>query len=116
MPETHIMMSSLISRLILIHMFRLVFTLMLRLALLHVLLLSSLMDLTITHMVLVHERTALCLDTLVMAHIFVVVIISRVVLFSMLEGPTPTLSRDTWMVHVFPVMVHVPLGQVVRCK
>jgi hypothetical protein len=116
MPETHIMMSSLISRLILIHMFRLVFTLMLRLALLHVLLLSSLMDLTITHMVLVHERTALCLDTLVMAHIFVVVIISRVVLFSMLEGPTPTLSQDTWMVHVFPVMVHVPLGQVVRCK
>jgi hypothetical protein len=33
-----------------------------------------------------------------------------------LEGPFPTLSRDTWVVHAFPVMVHVPLGQVVRYK
>jgi hypothetical protein len=57
MLETHIVMSSLIFRLILILMFHLVFTLVLRLTLFHVLCLSSLMDLTITHMVLVHERT-----------------------------------------------------------
>jgi hypothetical protein len=74
------------------------------------------MDLTIAHMVLVHERTDLSLDALVMAHVLIVVIISRVGLVFLLEGPTPTLSRDTWMVHVFPIMVHVPLGRVVRCK
>jgi hypothetical protein len=74
------------------------------------------MDLTIAHMVLVHEKTDLSLDALVMAHILIVVIISRVGLVFLLEGPTPTLSRDTWMVHVFPIMVHVPLGRVVRCK
>jgi hypothetical protein len=108
MPETHIVMSSLISCLVLILMFRL--------ALLHVFFLSSLMDLTIAHMVLVHERTDLSLDALVMAHVLIVVIISRVGLVFLLEGPTPTLSRDTWMVHVFPIMVHVPLGRVVRCK
>jgi hypothetical protein len=116
MLETHIVMSSLISRLVLILMFRLTFILVLRLTFLHVLLLSSLMDLTITYMVLVHERTALSLDALVMAHILVVVIVSRVGLVFLLEGPTPTLSRDTWMVHILPVVVHVPLGQVVRCK
>jgi hypothetical protein len=48
--------------------------------------LSSLMDLTITHMVLVHERTALSLNTLVMAHVLIVVIISFVGLFFLLEG------------------------------
>jgi hypothetical protein len=53
MLETHIVMSSLI------------FRLMLCLALLHVLFLSSLMDLTIAHMVLVHERTTLSVDDLV---------------------------------------------------
>jgi hypothetical protein len=116
MIETHIMMSSLIFRLILILMFHLTFTLMLLLALFHVLCLTSLMDLTITHMVLVHERTALSLDALVMAHILVVVIVSRIGLVFLLEGHSPTLSQDTWMVHVFPVVVHVPLGQVVRCK
>jgi hypothetical protein len=116
MLETHIVMSSLISRLVLILMFRLTFILVLRLTFLHVLLLSSLMDLTITYMVLVHERTALSLDALVMAHILIVVIVSRVGLVFLLEGPTPTLSRDTWMVHILPVVVHVPLGQVVRCK
>jgi hypothetical protein len=116
MLETQIMMSSLISRLILILMFHLAFTFVLRLALLQVLFLNSLMDLTIAHMVLVHERTALSLDALVMAHVLVVVIISHVGLVFLLEGATPTLSRDTWMVHVFPVVVHVPLGQVVRCK
>jgi hypothetical protein len=64
MLETHIMMSSLI--------FYLALTLVLHLVLL-MLCLGSLMDLTITHMVLVHERTSLCLDTLVMAHILIVV-------------------------------------------
>jgi hypothetical protein len=74
------------------------------------------MDLTITHIVLVRERTALSLDALVTAHVLIVVIISRVGLFFLLEGPTPTLSPDTWMVHVFPIVVHIPLSQVVRCK
>jgi hypothetical protein len=90
--ETHIVMSSLIFRLVLILMFRFVFTLVLLLALFHVLCLSSLMDLTIAHMVLVHERTALSLDALVTAHVLVVVIISHVCLVFLLEGPSPTLS------------------------
>jgi hypothetical protein len=116
MLETHIVMSSLIFRLILIPMLSLAFTLVLHLALFHVLCLSSLMDLIITHMVLVHEGTALSLDALVTTHVLIVVIISRVGLVFLLEGPSPTLSRDTWTVHAFPIMVHVPLGQVVRCK
>jgi hypothetical protein len=116
MLETHIMMSSLIFRLILILMFRLSFTLVLYLALFHVLCLSLLMDLTITHMVLVYERTALSLDALVTAHILIVVIVSRVGLVFPLEGPSPTLSRDIWTVHAFPVMVYAPLDQVRRCK
>jgi hypothetical protein len=124
MLETHIVMSSLIYRLVLILVFCLARTLVLRLTLFHVLclaflcvlFLSSLMDLTITHMVLVHERTALSLDALVMAHVLIVVIVFRVGLVSPPEGPSPTLSRDTWTVHVFPVVVHVPLDQVVRYK
>jgi hypothetical protein len=116
MLETLIVMSLLISRLVLILMFRLAFTLMLHLALLHVLFISSLMDLTITHMVLVHERTALSLNAFVTAHVLIMVIISCVGLVLLLEGPTPTLSQDTWMVHIFPIVVHVALGQVVRCK
>jgi hypothetical protein len=116
MLETHIMMSSLICRLVPILVFRLTRTLVLCLTLFHVFFISSLMDLTIAHMVLVHERTALSLDTLVMAHVLVVVIISCIGLVFLLEGPTPTLSRDTWTVHVFSVVVHVPLDQVVRCK
>jgi hypothetical protein len=92
MLETHIVMSSLIFRLILILMFRLAFTLVLRLTLSHVLCLSSLMDLTIAHMVLVHERTALSLDALVMAYVLIVVTVSRVGLVFPLEGPSPTLS------------------------
>jgi hypothetical protein len=78
--------------------------------------LSSLMDLTIAHMVLVHKRTALCLNALDMAHVLIVVIVSRVGLVFPLEGPFPTLSQDTWTIHAFPIMVHVPLGQVVRSK
>jgi hypothetical protein len=100
MLETHIVMSSLISRLILILVFRLARTLGLHLTLFHVLCLtlllvlhlSSLMDLTITHMVLVHERTALKLHPLVMAHVLIMVIVSRIGLVFLLEGPSPTLS------------------------
>jgi hypothetical protein len=100
--ETHIVMSLLISPLTLILMFRLAFTLVLLLApshvlclaLLLVLCLSSLMDPTITHMVLVHERTALSLDALVTAHVLIVVTVSRVGLVFPLEGPSPTFSRD----------------------
>jgi hypothetical protein len=100
MLETHIVMSSLIFHLVLILMFRLAFTLVLLLALSHVFCLalllvfhlSSLMDLTITHMVLVHERTALSLDALVMVHVLIVVIVSHVGPVFPLEGPLPTLS------------------------
>jgi hypothetical protein len=117
-------MSLLIFRLVLILMFRLAFTLVLLLALSHVLCLalllvlylSSLLGQTITNMVLVHERTALSLDTSVTAHVLIVVTVSRVGLFLPLEGPSPTLSQDTWMVHSFPIVVHVPLGQVLRFK
>jgi hypothetical protein len=57
MLETHIVMSSLIFRLILILVFRLIrtLTLMLCLTLLLVLFLSSLMDLIIAHMVSVYK-------------------------------------------------------------
>jgi hypothetical protein len=124
MLETHIVMSLLIFRLALILMFHLAFTLMLLLALFHVLYLtlllvlclSSLMDPTIAYMVLIHERIALSLDALVMTHVLIVVIVSCVGMVFPLEGPSPTLSRDTWTVHTFPVVVHIPLGQVVRCK
>jgi hypothetical protein len=102
--------------LVLILMFRLTLTLVFYLALHLVLCLSSLMDLTIAHMVLVHERTALSLDALVTAHVLIVVIISCVCLILPLEGPSPTLSRDTWTTHAFPVMVHIPLGQMVSWK
>jgi hypothetical protein len=78
MLETHIEMSTLIFHLVLILMFRLAFTHVFCLALLLVLYLSSLMDSTISHMVLVHERTALSLDALVMTHVLIVIIVSRV--------------------------------------
>jgi hypothetical protein len=116
MLETHIMMSSFIYRLVLILVFHLARTLVLRLTLFHVFCLVSPIYLTIAHIVLVYERTALSLNALVTAHILVAVIVSRVGLVFLLEGHAPTLSRDTWMVHVFPDVVHVPLGQVVRCK
>jgi hypothetical protein len=124
MLKTHIIMSSLIFCLVLILMFRLAFTLVLRLALFYVLCLtvllvlclSSLMDLTIAHMVLVHERTDVCLDALDMTHVLIVVIVSYVGLVSLLEGLTLTLSRDIWTAHVFPVVVHIPLDQMVSWK
>jgi hypothetical protein len=108
MLETHIVMS--------LWIFLLALILVLRLILLLVLCLASLIDLTIAHMVLVHERTTLCLDALVTTHILIVVIISRIAMVFLLEGLTLTLSPDTWMIHVFPVMVHIPLVQRVRCK
>jgi hypothetical protein len=107
MLETHIMMSSLI--------FCLTLSLALHLALLLMPCLTSLMDLTITHMILVHERTTLCLNALVTAHVLIVVIVSRVGLVFLLEGLTLTLSPDTWTIHVFPIVVLVPLSQVVNC-
>jgi hypothetical protein len=100
MLETHIVMSSLIFRLVLILMLHLTF----------------LMDLTITHLVLVHERTTLWLDALVTTHVLIVVIVSHVGPVFLLGGPTLTLCPDTWTVHIFPVMVHVPLVQMVKCK
>jgi hypothetical protein len=84
MLETHITMSSLI--------FRLALTLVICPTLLLMICLSSLMDLTIAHMVLVHERTALCLDPLDTTHILIVVIVSRVGLVFLQQGPTLTLS------------------------
>jgi hypothetical protein len=100
MLETHIVMSSLIFCLVLVLMFHLAFTLGLCLTLFHVLYLalflvlclSSLVDLTIAHIVLVHERTAFSLDALIMTHVLIVVIVSRVGLIFPLEGPSPTLS------------------------
>jgi hypothetical protein len=62
------------------------------LTLLLVLCLSSLMDSTIVHMVLVHEGTALSLDVLVTVHVLIVVIVSRVGLIFPLECLSPTLS------------------------
>jgi hypothetical protein len=100
MLENHIMMSSLICRLVLILVLRLAHTLVLRLILFHVLCLICHMNLTIAHMVLVNERTALRLDALVMSRVLVVVIIFDIGLIFLLEGPTPTLSRDIWMIHV----------------
>jgi hypothetical protein len=74
MLETHIVMSSLIFHLDLILVHCLALTL--------VLCLNFPMDLTITHMVLVHERMTLCLDALDAAHVLIVVIISCVGLVS----------------------------------
>jgi hypothetical protein len=100
MLETHIAMSLLISLLVLILVLHLI----------------SFIDLTIAHMVLVHERTTLCLDALVMADVLIVVIVSRVGMVFLREGLTLTLNPDTCMVHVFSVVVHVPLVQMVKCK
>jgi hypothetical protein len=100
MLETHVVMSSLI--------FCLVLTLVLHLI--------SFIDLTITYMVLVHERIVLCLDVFVMTHVVIVVIVPRIGTVFLLKGLTLALSPDTWMIHVFSIMVHIPLVQMVRCK
>jgi hypothetical protein len=113
MLETSIMMSLLI--------FRLAFLLVLHLI--------FLMDLTIAHMVLVHERVVLCLDTLVTAHALIVVFIpprrqgfpSRGVYShcepSRFDGPCfphrgscPTLSNG-----VVQIIMKTSLGHVVKC-
>jgi hypothetical protein len=108
MLETHIVMSSLI--------FCLALTLVLCLTLTLVLCLCSFMDVTIAHMVLVHERSALCLDALDMAHVLIVEIVFCVNPVFLHEDLTLTLSQDTWTTHIFSVMIHVPLSQMVRCK
>jgi hypothetical protein len=108
MLETHIVMSSLISHLILI--------LVLHLTLLLVLCIISLMDLTITHMVFVYRRTTLCLDALVTAHVLIVVTVPCVGVVFLLEVLTLTLNPDTRTVHIFSVVVHVPLVQMVKCE
>jgi hypothetical protein len=87
--ETHITMSSLIFRLVLILMSCFAFTLVLHLTLFHVPCLSSLMDLTIAQMILVHETTALSQDALVTAHVLIVVTVFCVGLVFSLEGPSP---------------------------
>jgi hypothetical protein len=100
MLETHIMMSLLIFYLVLLLVLHLI----------------SFIDLTIAHVILVHERIALCLDALVIAHILIVVIIPHVGMVFQLEVPILTLSQVALMVHAFPVVVHAPLAQMVRCK
>jgi hypothetical protein len=86
----------------------------LRLGLLLVPCLISLRDLTIAYMGLVHERTTLSLDALDTTYALIVVIISRIGLVFLMELLTPSLSPDTWMVHIFSIMVHIPLDQMVR--
>jgi hypothetical protein len=108
MLETHIAMSLLI--------FHLVLILMLCLVLHLVLCLTSFVDLTIAHKILVHERITLCPAALITAHVLIMVIVSHVGMIFLLEGLTLALNPDTWMVHIFPVVVHVPLVQMVRCK
>jgi hypothetical protein len=100
MLETHIMMSLLI--------FHLTFLLLLCLV--------FFMNLTIAHMVLVHERVVLCLDALVSTHTLIVVFVPRVGMIFPLEVSILTLSQVVLTVHTFPVVVHVPLTQMVRCK
>jgi hypothetical protein len=77
MLETHIVMSSLISRLVLTLTFCLTLLLMLCL---------------VAHIILVHEKTTLCLDALFTTYVLIMMIISRAGLVSLLEGLTLTLS------------------------
>jgi hypothetical protein len=76
MLETHIVMSLLIFCLVLLLMIHLV----------------SFMDLTITHMVLVHKRIDLCLDALVTSHVLIVMIVPHVGMVFLLEVPILNLS------------------------
>jgi hypothetical protein len=98
--ETHIVMSLLIFHLILLLMLHLI----------------SFMDLTITHIVLVHEGVALCLDALVMAHVLIVVIVPPHWHEFPTGGSYTRFEPKTWMVHIFPGVVHILLIQMVRCK
>jgi hypothetical protein len=76
MLETRIVMSLLIFCLILLLVLRLI----------------SFMDLTITHMILVHERITLCLDALLMAHVLIMVIVPHIGMYFPLEVSILTLS------------------------
>jgi hypothetical protein len=76
MLETRIMMNLLIFCLVLVLVLHLV----------------SFMDLTITHMVLVHERITLYLDSLVTMHILIVVMVPCIGTVFLLEGLTLALS------------------------
>jgi hypothetical protein len=75
-----------------------------------------LMDLTITHMVLDHERVVLCLNALVSTHALIIVFVPRVGMVFLLEVPILTLSRVALMAHAFPIVTHIPLAQMVWCK
>jgi hypothetical protein len=83
------------------------------LVLLLVLHLVSFMDPSL--MVLVHERIALYLDALLTTLVLIVVIVPYVGTVFLLEGPSFALSQDIWTVHIFPIVVHVTLTQMVRC-
>jgi hypothetical protein len=74
------------------------------------------MNLTIAHMVFVHERIVLWLDALDTSHVLIMVIISRIGLIFLLELLTPTLSPNIWTVYVFPITVNIPLSQIVKYK
>jgi hypothetical protein len=74
------------------------------------------MSLTIAQMVLVHERVVLCLDALVSTHTLIVVFDPHEGMVFPLEVSILTLSRVALMVHAFPIMIHVPLAQMVRRK
>jgi hypothetical protein len=100
MLETHIAISLLIFRLVLILVLHLI----------------SFKDLTIAHMILVPEKTVLCLDALVTTHFLIMVIVPRTGIVFLLDGLILALSLDTWTVHLFSVVVHVPLVQTTRCK
>jgi hypothetical protein len=52
----------------------------------------------------------------IMAHVLIMVIVPHVGMVFLLEGLTLALSQDIWMVHIFPIVVHVPLAQMERCK
>ena len=66
---------------------------------------------TITHMVMDPERTVLCLNALVLIHVFSVVMIgTRVDTATRLMGSTLALSRDGLTDHAFRVVDPVSLA------
>jgi hypothetical protein len=67
-------------------------------------------------MSLIHERVSLCLYALVLTHVLIVVFVPHVGMVFLLEQSILTLNRVTLMVHAFPVMIHIPLTEMVRCK
>jgi hypothetical protein len=79
-------------------------------------LLVFLMNLIITHMVLIHERVVFFLNASVPTHALIVVFVPHIGMVFPLEVSILTLSRVILTVHAFPVEVYVPLAQMVRCK